>query len=347
MKKPSLRRFSLFYLAILLALLLGLILIIRTLSDEAPRDRIVRQERALMGTSWLIQISLPADEPTFAARRDLQDVFFELSRIEKLMSEWKQESPVSAINAAAGGESVVVPEELRLLIERALAISEQTDGAFDISWRGMAHLWRFDSTFRVPTEEEIQAALEVVGFRKILVEGNRIGLPLQGMAIGLGGIAKGYAIDRAGTVLKEKGYRNFLINGGGDVLTAGSRGNRPWGIGVRAPRGSKNQLIALLNLRGGAVVTSGDYERFRMIDGIRYHHIIDPRTGWPARACRSVTIVAASAEAADAMATAVFVLGASKGLELVRQKAEMEAMVIDADGKYQMTPGFRQLAEFY
>jgi thiamine biosynthesis lipoprotein len=296
---------------------------------------------------WLVQLSIGADESDGEARSALEDVFSELSRIDSLMSEWKEDSPVSSINTAAGAEQVPVPEELRSLIERALVFGEATEGAFDITWKGLAHLWSFDDSFEVPSENAIQAALSLVNFRMVKIDGNRVGLSRAGMALGLGGIAKGYAIDRAAFVLRHRGFRDFLVNGGGDVLTAGTRAGQPWRVGVRSPRGKENELVARLNLSGGAVVTSGDYERFKIVDGVRYHHIIDPRTGRPAKSSRSVTIVAPGAEEADVLATAVFVLGPGKGLDLVSQRSDTEAFVIDASGKFWMTAGFRQLAEFY
>jgi len=330
-------------MALLLLFLVGIFLN----SDDMPQDQIIKDERALMGTMWLIQLSLGPADPKVAAQESIEEVFLELSRIDQLMSEWREDSPVSAINAAAGGELVPVPEELRLLVERAVAFGKLTEGAFDISWKGLSHLWRFDDSFRVPSCEEVAAGLKLVDFEKIKIEDNRIGLEQAGMAIGLGGIAKGYAIDRAAAVLKKHGYRDFLVNGGGDVITAGTRAGRPWRIGVRSPRGGKNQLVARLNLSGGAVVTSGDYERFKIVDGVRYHHIIDPRTGRPARSCQSVTVVAPAAEEADVLATAVFVQGPERGLQLVSTRPQTEAFVIDASGKFHMTRGFDQLAEFY
>ncbi len=316
-------------------------------SHDVPADQIIKAERVLMGTTWIVQVSLGPEDPTTETHRAIDEVFSELSRIDHLMSEWREDSPVSAINAAAGSKLVPVPEELRSLIERAVAFGELTEGAFDISWKGLADIWQFDDTFQIPTEEEIADALRLVDFRLVQIDDNRVGLPRPGMALGLGGIAKGYAIDRAGAVLRSRGYENFLVNGGGDVLTAGSRGGQTWRVGVRAPRGMANDLIARLNLSGGAVVTSGDYERFKIVDGVRYHHILDPRTGRPARDCQSVTILAPDAESADALATATFVLGPAKGIELIAARPKTEALIIDASGKFWMTEGFRQQAEFY
>lgn len=347
--KSRSRRPFIYTCLILAALLPGLFLIFRTLSEPEglPLDKIIRDERAMMGTTWLIQISLAPEAPTAQTRADMEDVFLELSRIERLMSEWKEDSPVSRINASAGKELVAVPAELRSMIERSILVSRQTDGAFDVTWKGMAHLWHFDESFTVPNEVEIQSALKLVNFRMIQIDGDRIGLARTGMALGLGGIAKGYAIDRAAVVLRERGYRNFLVNGGGDVLTAGTRAGSPWRVGVRSPRGGNQQLLARLNLKGGAVVTSGDYERFKIVNGVRYHHILDPRTGRPATASQAVTIVGHSAEEADALATAVFVLGPPGGLQLVSQRAGVEALIIDASGRFHMTKGFKELAEFF
>lgn len=334
----------------LLALsLLGLVFLVGPLLDSGdfPTDQIVGEERALMGTTWQVQVSVGLNEAAADTRIAIEEVFSELSRIDHLMSEWKQDSPVSAINAAAGERLVPVPEELRLMIERAVVFGELTEGAFDITWKGLAHLWQFDETFRVPGDEEIKAAVGLVDFRKIKLDGNRIGLTRQGMALGLGGMAKGYAIDRAAAVLRSRNCHNFLVNGGGDVLIAGDRGGKPWKIGIRAPRGGRTELIARLSISAGAVVTSGDYERFKIVNGIRYHHIIDPRTGRPARTCQSVTVVAPTAEDADLLATAVFVQGPSKGLQLISSRPNTEVLVIDDSGERWMTDGFQKLAEFY
>jgi thiamine biosynthesis lipoprotein len=171
-----------------------------------------------------------------------------------------------------------------------------------------------------------------------------VGLPEPGRAIGLGGIAKGYAVDRAAAVLRSAGFLNFYIDGGGDVLVSGRRGPRPWHVGVRNPRGGRNAILAVLSLEEGAVVTSGDYERYREIDGVRYHHIIDPRTGWPARESIAVTVYAPSAEAADALATAAFVLGPEAGSALIEDTPDTEALFVGAGGQVHVTSGWARLA---
>ena len=328
-------------------LLLVTVFLVRSHYRNDERDQIIKAEQPLMGTTWQLQISIGVDESPEVARKVMSRAFADLAKVDALMSEWRSDSPVSAVNTAAGKKMVAVPVEVRAIVERAVSFANLTGGAFDPTWRGLNHLWQFDDNFRMPASLEIERALELVDFRKIRIEGDRVGLAKEGMSLGLGGIAKGYAIDRAGSLLKANGYRNYLVNGGGDVLTAGTRASRPWRIGVRSPRGEGNELIARLSVEGRAVVTSGDYERFKIVDGVRFHHILDPRTGYPARECQSVTVVAPTAEEADVLATAIFVLGPADGLKLVSSRAGTEVFVIDRDGKFSMTPGFRPLAEFY
>ena len=298
-----------------------------------------------MGTAWVIQVAPDPRDSDEEVGGAIAAAFAEVARIESIMSEWRADSPLSAINAAAGKGMVAVPPELRAIIERGIAYGELTDGAFDITWRGMGGLWRFDAGFVPPSTESIRAALALVEFRLIAIDRNRVGLPRAGMAIGLGGMAKGYALDRAGAVLRKLGFDDFLIDGGGDLLCSGKRQGQPWRIGVQVPRGDRRELMALLKLTSGAVTTSGDYERFRIVDGVRYHHIIDPRTGQPARNSRSVTVVAPTAEEADVLATAIFVLGPVEGFRLAAAKDGIDLLAVDAEGHRWMTDGFRRLAE--
>lgn len=310
-------------------------------SDATPVA--VRQDRILMGTVWSLQV-LPDGQSRETTEEALDAAFIEVDRIDRLMSEWKPDSPVSAINTAAGAQGAEVPTELVEIIRRSIRFGELTDGAFDITWRGMGNLWHFDESFSPPSEAQVEEAKARVDYRRIRIDGNRVSLP-EGWAIGLGGIAKGYAIDRAAGKLREAGFRDFLVNGGGDVLAAGMKGDRNWTVGVRAPRGGPQDLVARIRATG-AVVTSGDYERFRIVDGVRYHHIIDPRTGRPAGLCRSVTIVAGQAELADVLATSVFVLGPERGLKLISTMPHVEAFIIDANGKHWLSDGFRKVADF-
>ncbi len=310
---------------------LGMLLLRKNAYDSFSPGT-VEVTRSLMGTSWTIKIPLDRDLKREAAQAVVDSAFTELGRIEDLMSEWQPGTPVSLINRSAGLRPEEVPEELVGIIKRGVAYGWLTSGAFDITWRGMGPLWTFGDDFRVPEENEIREAVERVDFRKIVINGNSVFLPEAEMAIGLGGIAKGYAIDRAGLKIRQAGISNFLVDGGGDILAVGMVNGRPWLVGIRDPRGDRSDLIKKLSVSGGAVVTSGDYERFNIVDGRRYHHIIDPRTGFPADKCRSVTVFAPEAERADVLATAVFVLGPEEGLKLIKQAGDAETLIVDSSG---------------
>jgi thiamine biosynthesis lipoprotein len=298
--------------------------------------------RPLMGTVWSVEVVHQGNG--LAARQAGEAVFDELERIDRLMSEWRPESPVSQINDAAGRALVEVPAELRELLERSVAYSRNSDGAFDITWRGMRHLWRFDDGFRVPAAAEVDAARALVNYRDLRIEGNRVGLARAGMSIGLGGIAKGYAIDRAAAILEQRGFGNYLVDGGGDIRVKGTTGGRPWRLGIQNPRAERGTLLGAVSLTSGALVTSGDYERFKLAGGVRYHHIIDPHTGWPASVCRSVTVIAPTAEQAVVWAKIIFIGGPAKGLAAARAEG-LAALAIDAGGARHETPGFARAFE--
>lgn len=310
-----------------------------------PADRSegsVRLQRPLMGTIWSVEVVHSGDG--IAARQAGEAVFEELERIDRLMSEWKPESPVSKINDAAGRAMVEVPVELRDLLERSVAYGHKSGGSFDITWRGMRHLWRFDDGFRVPAAAEVDAARALVNYRDLRIEGNRVGLARAGMSIGLGGIAKGYAIDRAAAILEQRGFGHYLVDGGGDIRVKGTKGGRPWRLGIQAPRAERGTLLGAVSLTSGVLVTSGDYERFKLAGGVRYHHIIDPHTGWPATACRSVTVIAPAAEQAVVWAKIIFIGGPAEGLAAARAEG-IEALVIDSLGGRHETMGFARAFE--
>lgn len=341
----KMKRKILIFVFLLFIVFTGGMLLLREKSHRAFKPDTVEGTRSLMGTSWTIKIPLDSDIDKESAQAVVDSVFIELARIEKVMSEWQPDTSVSLINHNAGSRPVEVPEELVRIIERGIEYGRLSRGAFDITWKGMGTLWTFGDDFRVPGENEIRDAVGRIDFRKIVLRGNSVFLPEPQMAIGLGGIAKGYAIDRAGVKIRKAGIRNYLVDGGGDILAAGYINGRSWRVGIRDPRGGRSDLVRKLSVSGGAVVTSGDYERFRIVGGRRYHHIIDPRTGRPADKCRSVTVFSPEAEKADVLATAVFVLGPEEGLELINQDGDAEALIIDSSGEIFMTAGFEILIE--
>jgi thiamine biosynthesis lipoprotein len=294
-----------------------------------------------MGTAWRIEV-VDHGRPV-QARAAIENAYSELERIDALMSEWKPQSPISQVNSAAGKHPVEVPAELRELLERSIRFSQITDGTFDVTWHGMAGIWHFDDAFRVPAREAVEAGKKKVNYRAIRIEGNSIYLP-AGMSIGLGGIAKGYAVDRAAQALARAGFTDSLVDGGGDVMLSGTRSGEPWRLGIQDPRKPHGSMIGTMRVSGYALVTSGDYERFRIVNGVRYHHIIDPRTGYPASASISVSVLSRSAEEGVVLAKGVFILGPERGMALARQQG-IEVLLIDPHEKRYFTPGFAQRFE--
>jgi thiamine biosynthesis lipoprotein len=258
----------------------------------------------------------------------------EIKRIEALMTTWR-DSEVSRINAAAGKAPVAVGDETFSVIREAVHASAISEGTFDITFHTLHGLWKFDEDLdpHPPALKDIKARLPFVGYKNIVLDENAktVMLAKDKTQIGLGGIAKGYAVDRAAQVLDKAGLTSFFVQAGGDLL---ARGLKPdgseWQAGVRDPRGAEGKYFAKLPLTNHAFSTAGDYERAYIVGGKRYHHIIDPRTGQPATACRSVTIWAPTALLADELDDAVFILGPEKGLALVESIDGVGAVIVDA-----------------
>ena len=259
----------------------------------------------------------------------------EITRIEKLISSWDPNSQTSSINRNAGIKPVRIDTELFNLIERAIKISKLTDGAFDISYASMDRIWKFDGSMNVmPSEVEIMTSVAKVGFNNIVLDKNEstVFLKLEGMKIGFGGIGKGYAADKAKALLIAQGAPSGIINASGDMNTWGKQPDgSEWKVAITNPM-NKNKVFALLPITDGAVVTSGNYEKFVNFNGKRYTHIIDPRSGYPSSGIISVTVFAPTAELADALATSVFVMGKEAGLDRINQLPKIECIIIDDSG---------------
>lgn len=305
----------------------------------------IKSAKAKMGSQF--EITVVADDEA-AAWRAIESAWSEIDRIESLISSWQADSETSLVNRSAGEASVEVSQELFDLTRRALRIARLTGGAFDPTFGGLSDLWHFDgSQTRVPSADAIRAALERVGWHRVEADADArtLFLPRAGMRLGFGAIGKGYAANRAVFVLKDAGIRSGVVNAGGDLVAFGTRENgEPWTVGIQDPR-QPETLLGRLVLSETAVVTSGDYERFVEIEGERYAHILDPRTGWPVRGMQSVTVVCPDGELADALATATFVLGPQQGLELVDRLRGVEAMLVDAEGRIHMSSGFKERME--
>ena len=278
------------------------------------------------------------------AREAVEAAFAEIDRIEARISSWRESSETSALNRHSGQGPMVVSDELFGLIERSLKVSKLTGGAFDISFAGAGKLWDFKAKPPVlPEPEALREGLDRVGYRWIHLdrEARTVELARPGMRIGFGGIGKGYAANRAVRTLKDHGIQSGLVNAGGDLFAFGHQEDgQPWSIGLADPV-QRGTVFARLDIVDRAVVTSGDYERFIEIDGVRYAHILDPRTGYPVRGVRSVTVVCPDGELADALATSVFVLGVEQGLRLIERLRGVEALVIDDQGRLHPSTSFQ------
>jgi len=260
----------------------------------------------------------------------------EITRIEKLISSWDKNSETTLVNKNAGVSPIKVNKELYELIERAVKISELTDGAFDVSYASMDNIWQFNGTMvQMPNTKQIKKSVAKVGFKNIILnkEETTVYLKQEGMKIGFGAIGKGYAADKAKALLIKIGVTSGIINASGDMNTWGRQPNgEEWKVAITNPM-DNNKAFALLPITNGAVVTSGNYEKFVMLNGQRYSHIIDPRTGYPSSGIISVTIFAPKAELADALATSVFVMGKKVGLDRINQLPNIECVIVDDLGK--------------
>src|SRR5580692_9972208 len=262
----------------------------------------------------------------------------EIQRIETAMTTWRPDSELSKINSAAGEAAVPVSQETYDVIAESIHTSEISEGTFDITFESLHGLWKFDQDLdpHPPTDAQVKAKLPFLNFHHIHLDAAKhsIYLDQKGVRISLGGIAKGYAVDHAAKVLEDAGITSFFVQAGGDLYT---RGKKPdgtdWSAGVRDPRGPDGSFFALLAVTDHAFSTAGDYERSYIVNGRRYHHIIDPRTGYPATASRSVTIWAPTALLADAIDDAVFILGPDKGLALIESIDGVGAIIVDAKNK--------------
>ncbi len=301
---------------------------------------LLTEERVLMGTQVIIKAIGP-DQAQL--KQAMEAAYAEVKRLERLMSHYMPESQLSQINFQAGKSPVIVDNELYRLIKRSLHFSELTDGAFDISFASVGKLWNFRREM-VPTETAIQNQLPFVNYKNIQLDeqNSSVFLPDSRMEIGLGGIGKGYAMDRAMTVLQNHGIQNAMVMAGGDTLIRGKKGSAPWRVGLRDPN-REGGILAVLPLADQAISTSGDYERFFFKNGIRYHHILNTKTGFPAKKSRSVSILASDATTSDALSTSVFVLGPEKGLILIEKLEEVEGIIIGPEGRMSLSSGLSTL----
>ena len=312
---------------------LCLLILILFISTGAFSQEIFKRTIKIMGSRF--EITVVANDEA-EAEKYINLAVSEIGRIEKLISSWDPDSQTSEINRNAGIKAVQVDPELFGLIKRSMKISEITDGAFDITYASMDKIWKFDGSMeKMPSKENIAASVSKVGYENIILDedNSTVFLKSNGMKIGFGAIGKGYAADKAKALLIEKGVKGGIINASGDMNTWGKKPDgKDWMVAITNPM-NKEKAFALLPLKQGAVVTSGDYEKFVEFNGTRYSHIINPKTGYPATGIISVSVFAPKAELADALATSVFVMGIEIGLNRINQLPEVECIIIDENGK--------------
>lgn len=275
--------------------------------------------------------------------------FAEIKRLHTLSDNFDENSQVSKVNQMAGLERVKVDADLINMVQRSNGLADQFDGVFDVTVGPLTDLWGIGRKGDfVPTQAEIDQVLPLINYRLLEVNtsDSTLYLPKKGMKLDLGGIAKGYAVDKAIEILKEKGIQSALINAGGDVRVIGTKSDAtPWRIGVQHPRDTEGIIAKLALTSWDNMETSGDYQRFIVKDGIRYSHILDPHTGRQPQGTTSVTIVGNSSTDDDIFSTAVFILGPEKGLAKLKSFPGVDAIVIDAAGKIILTPGLEGKAE--
>lgn len=284
----------------------------------------------LMGNRF--EISVVADDKEWAEEK-IDQAIIEIKRIEKLLTTFSDDSQTNEINRNAGIQPVKVDEEVFNLIGRALNISALTQGAFDITYGSIDRsLWNFDVNMKqLPDRKTAQESVRLINYRNVELDSSAqtVFLKEAGMRIGFGGIGKGYAAGCAKTLLKEQGVASGIVNAAGDLITWGTQPEgKPWTIAIADPE-QKVQPFSTLNISNVAIATSGNYEKYALINGKKYSHTIDPKTGLPVSGIKSVSIICPSAELADAMATPVMVMGVKVGLDLINQLQQIACVIID------------------
>ena len=307
-------------------------------APESPR--LVERARLAMG-SELRLTAWTADEPN--ALLAFEHVFDDFDYLDRMLSVWHETSEVARLNAAAGDRPVAIRPEVLEVLQVAQQVSGWTNGKFDITFGALSGIWKFDhdQDNRVPASKDVAARLPLVAYEALEIDTAQGTAFLQrrGMRVHLGGIGKGFAVDRAATMLRSHGINDFLIQAGGDLYASGRRGDRAWRAAIRDPRG--DGIFAAMDLTDTTFSTSGDYERSFIDGGRRYHHILDPDRGQPARGSRSVTIVAKRAVIADSLSTGVFVMGPDPGMALIEKLPDVEGVIVTDANEVKVSSGLR------
>ena len=293
-------------------------------------------EQAIMGTSIRVEVW---HEDEAEAREGIWAAMQEMHRIDRLMSPYKEDSELSLLNREAAQHPVRVSRELFDLVERSLAFSRLSGGAFDITFSSVGYLYDYREAV-APSEAQINEALPAIDYHHLILDprATTIEFARKGVRIDLGGIAKGYAVDNCIALLAAMGFHQALVTAGGDSRILGDKGGRPWMTGIRDPRKAGDAAV-VIPLSDAAISTSGDYERYFERDGERYHHILNPKTGKSARGTRSATIIGPDATTTDALSTTLFILGWKNALKLIESLPGIEAVIIDDRGELHYSSG--------
>ncbi|MGV7221859.1 MAG: FAD:protein FMN transferase [Nitrospinales bacterium] len=337
-------KFNRLLFLIIVFIILGMILSCSPKENNSP----VKRTQLLMGTLAQITISVPSSPESLTA---IDKAFDEIKRIENLLSSHRNTSEVSQINKNAGGKYISVSAETVYLIQEGIRWGKFSDGIFDITIGPLIKLWNFEGGQNiVPDSDSLRKTISLVNYNNIQIDGNNVRLNTPGMALDMGGIAKGYAVDRAIEVLKKSGVKGAIINAGGDLMAYGTRSAKDsWVIGLQHPRKLEEisaSFAAENTYIGTAVATSGDYQKFFMVGDNRYSHILDPHTGLSNKNIISATVTAPSVMQADILATIVFILGPDKGKEFLKKLDGVEAMWINKEEEKIFTEGFQSLSDF-
>jgi FAD:protein FMN transferase len=316
--------------------LAAVVLLAVALAPPARAEWVSRTVDGIMGTR--IMVELWSDDHA-AGERAIDAVMAEMRHIDATMSTYKPDSEISRVNARAAQGPVQISRELFGLLETALEYSRITDGAFDITYASVGFMYDFRARHR-PTEQQISAALPAVNYHHLLLDRatHTVRFSQPGVRIDLGGIAKGYSVDRGIGILQQRGISHAMVQAGGDSRIIGDRFGKPWIVGIRHPD-RRDEVIARLPLVDTAISTSGDYERYFDENGVRYHHIIDPRTGHSASAVRSATVLAPTATRTDGLSKTAFVLGAEAAIAIYERLGDVDAIIVKPDGKVLYTKG--------
>ncbi len=305
-------------------------------ASPAAHAEWITQSQAIMGTRCAVELW---SEDKARGEAAIASVFADMHRIDRLMSTWKEDTEISLVNREGSKHPVKISAELFRLLQESVQYSELTHGAFDITYASVGYLYDFKKGVH-PDQKAIDAALPGINWRHMNLDPKKLTVYFEraGMRIDLGGIAKGYSVDKGIEILQKQGVTRAMVNAGGDTRIIGDRFGRPWVVGVRDPD-HEGKTFLKLPLTDTAFSTSGDYERYFDEDGKRFHHIIDPKTGDSARKVRSVTIISGTATRTDALTKSVFIMGAEEGIAFINTLSDVDAVAVAPDGRVLYSKG--------